>query len=47
MPQADECCFRCADCAALTCYVEYCANFSFYADVVRILCGDCAREADR
>ena len=47
MPAVDDCCYRCADCAALTCYVAYCANFSFYADVVRMLCGDCAQEADQ
>lgn len=44
----DDCCFRCdnPDCRRLTCYVAYCGNYNFYADPVRGLCGDCAREAD-
>lgn len=43
MPAADECCFRCESCGRLTCYVAYCNNFEFDADVVRTLCAYCAK----
>lgn len=43
MPAPDECCYRCVECARLTCYVEFCANFEFDADVVRTLCAYCAK----
>lgn len=46
MSRPEECCYRCAECAELTCASATCNNFDFYADPARTLCGWCAREAD-